>query len=265
MFMRKILMILLAGLFYQYCLSQKMTEKDFGKYFDKYGVKGCFVLYNQADNEYIKHNPGLCDSGYIPASTFKIPHSLIALEEKVVNDSSQVIKWDGHKWPYSPWNQDQTLKTAIKYSCVWVYVGFAGQIGIDKYYEYVKAFDYGNKDLTGPPTRFWLAGNFRISANEQVDFLKRFYHYQLPVSKHSIDIVKPLIVLEETDAYRLSGKTGGGMLSDTGYIMWLVGYLEKDNKPYFYAMNFISDDFDKTKQARDEITKDILKELKLIE
>jgi beta-lactamase class D len=71
--------------------------------------------------------------------------------------------------------------------------------------------------------------------------------------------------LEKTDAFRLSGKTGGGMLSDTDYIMWLVGYLEKDNKPYFYAMNFISDDFDKTKKARYEITKDILKELKLIE
>lgn len=135
-----------------------MIEKDFKYIFDKYEVDGCFILFNQTDNEYIKYNSNLCDTGYIPASTFKIPNSLIAIEEGVVIDTNQVIKWDGHTWPKKPWNQDQTLKTAMKYSCIWVYFGFAEQIGIEKYYKYVKSFDYGNKDLTGSPTRFWLAG-----------------------------------------------------------------------------------------------------------
>ena len=53
--------------------------------------------------------------------------------------------------------------------------------------------------------------------------------------------------------------------TDKVNIMWLVGYVEKDNKPYFYAMNFKSDDYEKTSQARYMITKEILKELKLIE
>jgi beta-lactamase class D len=74
-----------------------------------------------------------------------------------------------------------------------------------------------------------------------------------------------MIILEQADNYRLSGKTGGGMLNDTDYIMWLVGYLEKDHKPYFYAMNFKTNNFDKTAMARYDITKDILRELKLIE
>jgi beta-lactamase class D len=63
----------------------------------------------------------------------------------------------------------------------------------------------------------------------------------------------------------LSGKTGGGRLTDNEYIMWLVGYVEKDGQPYFYALNFKTDNFNKASQARFEITKDILKELKLIE
>jgi beta-lactamase class D len=263
--MKRGLIILTLGLIFQTGFSQKLTDIDFKKYFDKYGVDGCFVLYNQADNEYIRYNLNLCDSGYIPASTFKIPHALIALEEKVITDTNEIIKWDGHEWPHKVWNQDQTLRTSIKYSCIWVYFGFAEKIGIDKYYDYVNKFDYGNKNLTGPPTRFWLAGQFGISANQQIDFLKRFYNYNLPVSKKSVDIVKDLIILEQTNNYRLSGKTGGGRLTENEDIMWLVGYVEKENKQYFFAMNYISDDWDNTNKGRYQITKEILRELKIID
>jgi len=263
--MKQIFHIIAIVLISQKGYSQRMNEKDFKSQFAKYGVEGCFVLFNQSDNEFVRYNPSICDSGYIPASTFKIPNSLIALEEDVIKDTNQTIKWDGHEWPNSTWNQNQTLRTAMKYSCVWVFVGFAEQIGINKYYEYVKSFDYGNKDLTGPASRFWLAGLFRISANQQIDFLRKFYNYKLPVTRESIDMVKNIIVLEQTDTYKLSGKTGGGMLTETDYIMWLVGYIEKDNKPYFFAMNFMTNDFIKLSPARYAITKDILRELKLID
>jgi beta-lactamase class D len=263
--MKQILLLLASGLIFQTSVSQKVTEKDFSSCFRKYGMDGCFVLYDQAGNSYVRYNPALCDSGYIPASTFKIPNSLIALEEGIVKDTSQVIRWDGHEWPNKNWNQDQTLGTSIKYSCVWVYIGFAEKIGIDKYAGYLKSFNYGNLDLSGPPTRFWLNGPFRISANQQIDFLRNFYNYTLPVSRRSVDIVKDIIVLEKSDSWKLSGKTGTGMLSNTDYIMWFVGYLEKDNTPYFFAMNFKTSDFDKSSKARFSITKDILRELKLIE
>ncbi len=263
--MRGILLILIALWISQSGFAQATIEKDFKAQFDQYGVDGCFVLFNQADNEFLRYNPALCDSGYIPASTFKIPNSLIALEEGVIKDTSQIIKWDGHEWPNKSWNQDQTLKTALKYSCVWVYTDLAEQIGIDKYYDYIRSFDYGNENLTGPPSRFWLAGLFRISANQQIDFLRKFYNYNLPVSNRSIDVVKDLIILERTNSYILSGKTGGGLLTDSDYIMWLVGYVEKENRLYFYAMNFKTDDFNKLSQARYNIVKDILLELKLIE
>jgi beta-lactamase class D len=263
--MKQLFPILLFGLIFRTGFSQIETQKNFKPVFDTYGVTGCFVLYDQTADEYVKYNSGLCDTGYIPASTFKIPHSLIALEEKVISDINEVIKWDGHEWPHEIWNRDQTLKTAIKYSCIWVYIGFAEHIGINTYYDYVKAFNYGNNDLTGPPTRFWLAGSLRISANEQVEFLKRFYNYDLPVSKRSTDTVKDLIILKQTDAYILSGKTGAGRLTETENVMWLAGYVEKEGKPFFYAMNFVTDDYNNTKQARLEITKAILKELKVIE
>jgi len=262
--MRRALIFIGLVIFSGTGLSQQVTEKDYKSQFDRYGVEGCFVLFDQAGNQYIRYNPALCDSGYLPASTFKIPNTLIVLEEKIINDTSQVIKWDGQKWPVQSWNRDQTLRTAMKYSCVWVYIGFAEQVGIEKYYRYVEAFDYGNQNLAGPPNRFWLQGELRISANQQIDFLRKFYNNQLPVSCQSVDIVKSLIILEQTDAYRLSGKTGGTRVNDREFIMWLVGYVENGGRVYYYALNFRADDFDRTAAARYEITKNILRDLKLI-
>ncbi len=262
--MKKHLLLFILILSFRPGFTQKMTEKDFKPQFDKFGVTGCFVLFNQTDNEYIRYNSNLCDSGYIPASTFKIPNSLIVLEEGIIRDTNEIIKWDGHEWPNKTWNQDQTLKTAMKYSCVWVYSRFAEKIGIISYYKYINEFDYGNKNLTGQLNRFWLAGLLRISANQQIEFLTRFYNYNLPVSRQSIDIVKNILLLEKNDTYKLYGKTGGALLNDKNYIMWLVGYLEKDNNTFFYALNFKTSDFDKTSIARFEITKDILRQLDLI-
>lgn len=263
--MKESLFILLFFLAPTTLTAQKAYERDFGSFFEKHGVDGCFVLFDESENTYIRYNSAWCDSGYLPASTFKIPHALIVLEEGIVQDTGQVIPWDGHEWPVVSWNQDQTLKTAIKYSCVWAFTGFAEKINIERYYSYVNAFDYGNRNLSGPPTRFWLVGQFRISANGQVAFLRKFCHYNLPVAGRSIDLVKAMLVLERTDKYILSGKTGGGMLSDTEYIMWHVGYLERDGKLFYYALNFKSDDFNRTSRARFQIAKEILIDLKLVD
>ncbi len=262
--MNKYLLSLIILLFFQSIVAQKRIEKDLKIQFREYGVDGCFVLFDQAKNEYMVYNSSLCDTGYIPASTFKIPNSLIALEEGLLKDADQEMKWDGRIWPVEAWNQDQTLRTAMKYSCIWVYIGFAEKIGIEKYQQYLNSFNYGNKDLSGPPSKFWLNGPFRISANQQIDFLRKFYFYELPVSERSVDIVKDIIVLDETENYKLCGKTGGASVDDLNNIMWLVGYLEKDNQVYFYAMNFISGNFDKSRQARLDIVKNIFKELEII-
>jgi beta-lactamase class D len=265
MLMKRIIIFFIGLTIFNSAFSQHITIQNFKPYFDEYAVEGCFVLFNPADDEIIRYNPGLCDTGYIPASTFKIPNALIALEEGIVRDTNQVIKWDGYEWPTRSWNQDQTLKTAMKYSCVWAFSRLAEEIGIDTYYKYINSFDYGNKILIGQPNRFWLAGLLRISANQQIEFLNKFYNYSLPVSERNINIVKDIIVLKTTDTYRLSGKTGGAILDSYGYIMWFIGYVEKNDKTFFYALNFIADDFDRTSNARYEIARNILRQLDLIE
>ena len=262
--MRNGLLILSCFIGLQLSFAQQIIEKDFSNYFNKYDVEGTFVVLDESTNTYFIHNRALADSGYLPASTFKVPHALIALEEGIVKDTSDIIPWDGKKRQFDVWNRDQTLRSSLQYSSVWVYIAFADQIDIKKYKTYLSDFQYGNENPAGPSNRFWLEGDFAISARQQVGFLQRFYHYELPVSPENIEKIKPLIVVEKTKSYTLSGKTGGTTINKNQHIMWLVGYVERDNKVYYYALNYVTDDWDKTQKGRREITKAILSELGLL-
>ena len=64
----------------------------------------------------------------------------------------------------------------------------------------------GGLDKTGVP--FWVDGTLRISANEQVAFLKRLYEGRLGLSDRTTRLTKEIMVAEETPTWRLSAKTG---------------------------------------------------------
>ena len=236
----KTICTLILFILLQSILAQKTVEVDLKRHFDKYNVNGCFVLFDQAKNEYLKHNIARCDSGFIPASTFKIPHSLIALEEQIISDTTQIIKWNGYNWPYQAWNKDQNLKSAIKFSCVWFYEEIAKQIEVSTYNRYLQLFNYGNKDISvGSPTRFWLSGSLKISAMQQVDFLSKFYNNEFAgISDKSTNSVKSIIVQQHNKQYKLSVKTGRGNIDGNFDIFWYVGYVEQNNNVYFFAMNY---------------------------
>ncbi|MGH8726963.1 MAG: penicillin-binding transpeptidase domain-containing protein [Burkholderiales bacterium] len=99
-----------------------------------------------------------------------------------------------------------------------------------------------------------------------MNFLCRFYFGDLGVSERTTRIVKDLLVLEQTPAYRLSGKTGWAGLGKPSapQIGWLAGYLERGGNVYFFATNI---DIEKNEDAaaRLSITKAILRDLGLIE
>ena len=133
------------------------------------------------------------------------------------------------------------MRSAICNSVVWYYQELARRVGEEQMRAYVEAAAYGNADISGNIDSFWLDGALRISPDEQVEFLKRLYLNGLPFSQRSMDIVKDIIVLEETDTYKLSGKTGSAIRIEV-YQGWFVGYLETDDNVYFFATNFESDD-----------------------
>lgn len=243
--------------------AESTVQPDLGKFFQ--GRKGAFVLYDQKANSYIRYNPERCDEQFLPASTFKILNALIGLETGIIPDENYVIKWDGQTWPIAVWNQDHTLKSAFQNSVVWYFLELARRVGPEKLKKYVEAADYGNKDISGPSDAFWLEGNLRISANQQVEFLKRFYAGDLPFSKRSLEIVKGFMILDKKDTFTLSGKTGSVVRVAT-YQGWFVGYLETKRDVYFFATNMESTDPDGLANGATarQISLDILKNLKLL-
>lgn len=262
-FMRVALLLLMLAAGYA-----SVSAQDLSPFFKD--TKGAFVLYDLKNDRYTRYDEARCRVRFSPKSTFKIPNSLIGLETGVIHDADFVIAWNRQKYPpqdnwdqypFKYWAQDHTLRSAIKYSVVWYYRELALRVGPERMKKFVKAFDYGNEDIAGKIDDFWLGGPLRISANEQVEFLKKFYAGRLPVSKRSIEIVKDILVLEKTPAYTLSAKTGGGSIAEGTYIGWFVGYVETRGNVYFFATNLEGASYPEIRDKRIDVTKLILTEL----
>lgn len=243
-----------------------IERPDLGEIFRKFNVAGSFLLYDTRNDAFTAVNFERALKRFTPASTTKIPNALIFLETGIVEDADRpVLKWDGTRYDFPGWNEDQTLRSAMKNSVMWFYQACARKAGKETMQKYYDLFDYGNRDLAGGVDTFWVDGALAISQMEQVEFLKKFYYYRLPVKKENIDRVKEIIELERTENYRLSGKTGLA-LRVSPCIGWIVGYVETKDNVYFYATNIEhASPAGSFGPARRAITLAILRELHIIQ
>ncbi|HEV2914565.1 MAG TPA: penicillin-binding transpeptidase domain-containing protein [Pyrinomonadaceae bacterium] len=249
---------------------QQQPPQDLDSYFKE--TEGCFVLYDLKRDHYTRYNEARCRERFNPKSTFKIPNSLIGLETGVIRDADFLIPWDKQKYPpdgwdtepFIQWKRDHTLRTAFQNSVVWYYRELAQRVGAERMKKYVTAFNYGDRNISGPIDYFWLNNTLKISADEQVEFLKKFYLYKLAVARRSVDIVREIMVREQTPGYRLSGKTGGGALESGRFIGWFVGYVETGGDTYFFATNIEGPTYLSIRDKRIDLTKQILSGLNVL-
>ena len=210
---------------------------DLAKRFFDLGTVGTFVAYKVDDYLIISSDKVRSGEGRLPASTFKIPNSIIALETGVVEDPDKdVFKWDGVTRSIEAWNKDHTLRSAIAVSAVPVYQEIARRIGAERMQKYVDLFDYGNRDIGGGIDQFWLTGNLRIDPVQQIDFVDRLRRGVLPVSKRSQELTRdilPVTKVGEAVIRAKSGLTG----KDQGSLGWMVGWVEKGSTSTVFALN----------------------------
>lgn len=229
------------------------------------GRAGAFEVLTMRTKKYFRYNVARCAERFLSASTFKIPNSLIGLETKVIEDENYVIKWDGvNRWN-KEWNRDHTLSSAIKYSVVPYYQELARRVGPEQYKKWLDTISYGNQVIGDRIDTFWLDNSLKISADEQIAFLKRFYNEEIPISKRAIDIVKKIMSEEKHKHSILKFKTGTGTKEDGTYIGWLVGYVEKEENVYLFAFNIEAKTFEQVRKLRDDKSRLILKKLKVLE
>lgn len=200
------------------------TRADFKKFYDAYGIDGTFAVYSYRNNHTVLYHPEWFTEAHVPASTFKICNSLIGLETGVIADQHFTLKWDGVKRRVESWNQDHDLASAFAHSAYWYYQELARRVGGKSMKQWLDRVGYGNADTTGGIDRFWLEGNLRISPAQQLDFLKRLHENRLPFSQRSIDIVKEIMVVKQTETCTVRAKTGWGF-EGRKMIGWYVGYV----------------------------------------
>jgi beta-lactamase class D len=247
---------------------QAHAQTDLQKHFKNCNLEGSITIYDLQNNKWTYSDEEDAARATVPASTFKIINSLIALEEGVIKDENEVMKWDGVQRDISPWNADTDMKNAYKNSTVWFYQELARRIGKEKYASYLKKCSYGNQKLTSAIDRFWLDGSLAISPKNQVEFLKSFYEEKLPFSKRSYEVVKRIMLQEvpENATYELRAKTGWGKV-EAQDIGWWVGYVEKKNNVYFFATR-VQKPIEVTNEnfmdCRKEITKKVLTDLQIL-
>jgi beta-lactamase class D len=225
------------------------------------GVSGSITLLDTDDPVPTCSKLEHCRRQVIPASTFKIPHSMIALETGVVEGPDTVLRWDGKQYLVDAWNQDLSVRDAFRVSCVPCYQGIARKVGEPREREWLEKLGYGNRDVSGGVDRFWLFGGLRISPLEQVEFLRRFDENQLPVSERTADIVRDIMALDVTERYVLRAKTGSAMPPDQPMAaFWFVGWLELGERRIYFAtlLDGARPDVD-LQAARRAVTEKILK------
>lgn len=208
------------------------------RFFDL-GTEGTFVAYKVEDYLIIASDKVRSGEAKLPASTFKIPNSLIALETGVVADPDKdVFKWDGVTRSIEAWNKDHTLRSAIAVSAVPVYQEIARRIGQEQMQKYVDLFEYGNRDIGGGIDQFWLTGNLRIDPIQQVDFVDRLRRGVLPVSKRSQELVRDILPVTKIGDATIRAKSGllGAEIGKPS-LGWLVGWAEKGSEQTVFAMN----------------------------
>lgn len=212
------------------------TSRELDKVFSDADINGTFVLYDVTANRLVVHAPLRAKKRFIPASTFKIPNSLIGLSTGAVGSVDEIIPYGGKPQPIKAWEADMGLRDAITISNVPVYQELARRIGLEHMREELLQIPYGNNDTGNKVDRFWLDGPLKISAVEQTVFLARLAQGDLPFHSEIQHSVREIILLEQENDHVLYGKTGW-TTTPTPDIGWWVGWVVKENRIYSFAIN----------------------------
>ena len=178
----------------------------------------CMVLANAATSKVLKQD-GQCEQRLTPASTFKIPLSLMGYDAGYLTDEHH---------PALPYREsyaasDPSWKTTvdpsgwITQSVVWYSQQLTLWLGKERLQRYVTRFNYGNHDLSGNPgmndglTQAWLDSSLQISPLEQIAFLEKTVNRQLGVSTRAYDMTARITEVGKLPhGWDVHGKGGTG-------------------------------------------------------
>ncbi|RMX03910.1 class D beta-lactamase [Legionella jordanis] len=232
-------------------LAKPIDSAHYDQVFKSYHA--CFILYDLTEGKIINlYNPlQRCSERLAPDSTFKVALSLMAFDQKLIHQNTR-FKWDGQIRELADWNQDQSPYSWLKYSTVWVSQRISSQLGMPRIKQYLANFNYGNQDFSGDPglhnglSHAWLSSSLKISAWEQLDFLKAMLNGKLALDSQAIENTKKNMYLGKLhNGANYFGKTGSGRhgrnerMSNPSPLRdgWFVGFIQNGKHQYIFVSN----------------------------
>ena len=210
----------------------------------------CLVVADVASGTVVHREGQSCEERIGPASTFKLPLAVMGFDAGILIDA------DAPAWPYqaryaavrSIDRRTTTPRTWIHNSVLWYSRVLVQELGAARFEAYVRAFDYGNADVSGERgagngmTHAWLNTSLQISPAEQLHFIQRLLAYDLPVTDKPIARALSLLpTFDAGDGWTLRGKTGTGYLREADgrqtkrQYGWFIGWAENAESRFAFA------------------------------
>ena len=240
--------------------SENISYADFSSCFGEY--EGSFVLYDSENDSWSIYDMDHAILRVAPDSTYKIYDALFGLEEGVITPEDSFIAWNKESYPFEAWNADQTLQSAMASSVNWYFQSVDEQLGTASVCDYIKEIGYGNENMSGDLSSYWMESSLEISPVEQVELLIKLKNNSFGFAPENIDAVKDSICLSSSDAGAFYGKTGTGRVDGQDVNGWFIGYIETADNTYFFATN-IGADSNATGSNATEITMSILSDMNI--
>jgi beta-lactamase class D len=234
--------------------------------------EAAMVVLDTASGRRVRLNPAQAARPLPPCSTFKIPNTLIALGAGAVTVDDHFMPRDRERDPRSDfwsdvWDQDQDLPSALRRSTVWYFQELARRVGPAEMQRQLDRLGYGNRDTTDGIDGFWLGGSLRISAEEQVDFLRRLVAGDFAFPEEHLALLRAGTLQEEAGGHALYAKTGACPIEgeDEGvWVGWWVGWIERPEGPAFFALDLTGASYREIAAPRIPLARSVLGELGLL-
>ena len=214
-------------------------------------IESCFLLFELGEGEVRRQPAEACRTAVTPASTFKVPHALAALDAGVVSGPQERIAYDGTgSWPDSA-RRDHTLASAIRHSVVWYFQRVAERLGAGRERAYLQRLAFGNQDPGSGLTTFWVGGSLLVTPEEQLAFWIRLYENRLPVAPAAVAAVKAMLVQPEGTVVNAAGeqplagpwpagtvvsaKTGSAPDRTGKGVRWLAGHVTRGGRAWVFV------------------------------
>ena len=201
--------------------SENVSYVDLSTYFGEY--EGSFVLYDLENDAWSIHDKEHATLRVAPNSTYKIYDALFGLEEDIITPENSFIAWDGKNYPFDTWNTDQTLQSAMSNSVNWYFQSLNEQLGVHSVNKYIQQIKYGNENMSGNFSSYWMESSLKISPIEQVELLTKLQNNSFGFAPENINAVKDALCLSSSDAGTFYGKTGTGRVDGQDVNGWFIG------------------------------------------